>query len=134
MQKAKPQERPMEYLVRMFSHLLAGVTSGKIDPLAAARCIENSITGESTLYFEGVSQLLDQPVTVLNLSNRALNALREPYSAGVRLPSIETIRQLVSLSTKELPIRCRVGKVTLQEICTRLEEKKLFLGMLPPED
>ena len=68
-----------------------------------------------------VSDLLDQPLGIMDLSTRSSNSLK---NAG-----IETLRELVEIQEEEMMNFDNFGKRSLEEIKTKLAELGLSLGM-----
>ena len=75
----------------------------------------------SVEYDEAIDELLDKPVSALNLSVRANNCLEAAR--------VETIRELVVRTESDL-LRVRsFGKTSLNEVYRKLEDLGLRLGM-----
>ena len=70
---------------------------------------------------EMIKQLLDTPITELELSVRAFNCLKNA--------NVSTIRDLTMMSEDEISKTRNVGKKSLQEIQEKLAERNLSLGM-----
>ena len=70
---------------------------------------------------EMIKQLLDTPITELDLSVRASNCLKNA--------NVSTIRDLTMMTEDEISKTRNVGKKSLQEIQEKLAERNLSLGM-----
>ena len=70
---------------------------------------------------EMIKQLLDTPITALELSVRASNCLKNA--------NVSTIRDLTMMTEDEISKTRNVGKKSLQEIQEKLAEYNLSLGM-----
>ena len=70
---------------------------------------------------EMIRQLLDTPITALELSVRASNCLKNA--------NVSTIRDLTMMTEDEISKTRNVGKKSLQEIQEKLAERNLSLGM-----
>ena len=70
---------------------------------------------------EMIKQLLDTPITELDLSVRASNCLKNA--------NVSTIRDLTMMTEDEISKTRNVGKKSLQEIQEKLSERNLSLGM-----
>ncbi|MGP1431927.1 MAG: DNA-directed RNA polymerase subunit alpha [Treponema sp.] len=70
---------------------------------------------------EMIKQLLDTPITELELSVRASNCLKNA--------NVSTIRDLTMMTEDEISKTRNVGKKSLQEIQEKLAERNLSLGM-----
>lgn len=70
---------------------------------------------------ELIKQLLDTPITELDLSVRASNCLKNA--------NVSTIRDLTMMTEDEISKTRNVGKKSLQEIQEKLAERNLSLGM-----
>ncbi|MDR2437048.1 MAG: DNA-directed RNA polymerase subunit alpha, partial [Endomicrobium sp.] len=70
---------------------------------------------------EGQDNILNQPISIMELSTRASNSLKNA--------SIETISDLVKIREEDLMNFDNFGKRTFEEIKSKLQKFKLSLGM-----
>ena len=116
----KPEDAIIEAGMILRKHLNPFVLYDQIG-LEEVPPMEAPSNDPSVKYDEAIDELLDKPVSALNLSVRANNCLEAAR--------VETIRELVVRTESDL-LRVRsFGKTSLNEVYRKLEDLGLRLGM-----
>ena len=120
------QEISPEIAGEWFQAALVVAHTGLFDPPQPPNLFEKEVPQNSEAHFSPQEELLQRPVSILNLSVRSTNCLQNAR--------IFTMGDLVQKTNEELKALPHLGRKSLFEICIKLRNLGLHLGMrLTPE-